>query len=171
MGGSDVYAEEADNWRTTVTIAKSQAETLDLLDVCSATEIQSTIGQANGRAALVVHFELDSRTFRFGCQTLAYRDADLLRSFEGKHRSRSEQAEYPMGRIAGDFAKAPLTAAQAQPDALCRFIEIPGTEQDGALSATIAELDLSGLMSTLPSLPEVAERHTHRAIHVTTEVQ
>jgi hypothetical protein len=55
-----------------------------------------------------------------------------------------------MGRIALYFVKAILTAAEMNQDALFGFLELPQATTKSGVPVTTAELDISGLIKTLP---------------------
>ena len=107
-------------------------------------------GNIQGRLAWLIRFEWEGRSYRFTFTPLECEYPDKVSSFGGRRRSHSEQAEYQMGRIAVNFVKAILTAAEVHPYALFGFMELP---QGGeGMPSTVGELDISGVMSALPAL-------------------
>ena len=66
-----------------------------------------------------------------------------------------------MGRIAVNFVKAILTAAEAQPGALFGFLELPANAgRPGALRPVASELKFSNLVSSalvMPDIPQLVE--------------
>ncbi len=146
-------AEQFNYWDTTVHPAKSQAEIVELLETFGATDFQISQGQADGRFAWLVRFQWRERTYRFLFTPLSCERPSSERSFGGKRRTHQEQARWQMGRIAAHFVKAILTAAEANPDALFGFLELPGiASHPGGLPATAAELDIGGLTRALPEI-------------------
>jgi hypothetical protein len=147
------YAEEANYWQTTIHPTKSKAEIEALLDEFGVTQQMAAKGQANGRVAWLIRFVWNGHSYRFTFVPLECKFPDKLSSFGGKRRSHFEQAEYQMGRIAINWVKAILTAAEAHPHSLFGFMELPETTGQGGLPRTAGELDISGVISALP-LPE-----------------
>lgn len=146
------YAEEANYWTTTVHPAKSQGEISEMLDDFGATAVFTMTGQVNGKYAWLIRFQWQGRQYRFTFIPLTCADPNKSFSFpDRKRRTADEQARYQMGRIAVNFVKAILTAAEATPAALFGFIELP-IKNDQGLLATTAELDIEGLTSALPAL-------------------
>jgi len=151
------YAEDANYFDTTVHPAKSQAEIVEMLEDFGTTNLMMAQGQAGGKTAWLVRFEWLGRSYRFTFAPLECRTPEKVSSFGGKKRLHAEQARYQMGRIAVHFVKAILTAAEAKPDALFGFVELPGAAMHpGGLPATAAEMDVEGLTAALPTL-EVSE--------------
>ena len=149
----DRYAEEANYWDTTVHPAKSQAEIVEMLEDFGTTNLMMAQGQTGGKHAWLVRFEWMGRSYRFTFVPLECRTPDKVSTFGGKKRPHAEQARYQMGRIAVHFVKAILTAAEAKPDALFGFVELPGAAvHPGGLPATAAEMDIEGLTAALPAL-------------------
>jgi hypothetical protein len=145
------YAEDLNYWDTTVQPGKSLGEIQDLLTDFGVINVIVTQGQSNGRLAWLIRFQWMDRTYRFLFTPLPCRWSSKVSSFGGKRRQHDEQARYQMGRIAVNFVKAILTAAQMNPGALFGFVEIPGTG-GGQFPAIAAELDISGLVAALPDI-------------------
>lgn len=146
-------AEEANYWQTTVHPAKSQAEIVVMLEEFGAGNLMIAQGKTRGKLAWLIRFEWRGAAYRFTFIPLECRASDKLSTFGGKKRAHTEQAKYQMGRIAAHFVKAVLTAAEAQPDALFGFIELPEAgRHPGGMPVTAAELDVSGLVGVLPEL-------------------
>ena len=147
------FAEDANYWSTTVHPAKSQAEIVERLEDFGATNMIVTQGQVQGRVAWLIRFEWREATYRFAFTPLECRDPEKVAKFGDRRRSHAQQARYQMGRIAGHFVKAILTAAEAHPHALFGFVELPevATHPSG-LPVTAAELDVAGLTAALPAI-------------------
>ncbi len=145
------YAEDANYWDTTVHPTKSLGEINELLEAFGVTAMQTTKGQAAGHVAWLIRFEWNGRSYHFVFAPLECRTPARISSFNGKRREHQEQALYQMGRIALYFVKAILTAAEANPDALFGFLEIPGAGS-GSIPPIAADLDVSGLTAMLPGL-------------------
>ena len=141
------WAERANYWQTSVHPAKSQAEIIARLEDFGTSNLAIIQGQANGRVAWAVRFGWQGRSYRFLFTPLECEYPDKLASFGSRRRTHAEQARYQMGRIAVHFTKAVLTAAEASPDALFGFLELPS---GGSMPMTAAELDVSGVVSLLP---------------------
>lgn len=152
------YAEQANYFDTTVHPARSQGEIMEMLENFGADQIMVVQGQAHGKYAWMIRFQWQERNYRFVFTPIACQEPDRERSFGGKRRTYAEQTKYQMGRIAVWFVKAILTAAEAQPDALFGFLELPeaGT-RSGGLPVTAAELDVAKLISMAPLLPEIPQ--------------
>jgi hypothetical protein len=144
------YAEDANYWTTTVQPAVSQGEATAMLEDFGAQAIMVMTGQAGGRYALIIRFQLDGRSYRFAFTPLECKNPGKEFSFSGKRRTALDQSRYQMGRIAVAFVKAILTAAEATPAALFGFLELPGARQGHGMPATAAELDVDGLTAALP---------------------
>jgi len=152
------YAEELNYFDTMVHPAKSQAEIIELLDDFGAKNYVIQQGRANGQYAWLLRFEWQGQAYRFVFTPRGCRYPDKQRSFGGKRRTHQEQAQWQMGRIAVYFAKAILTAAGLNPDALFGFLELPGVASPiHGLPATAAEVNVSGLTKMLPDLALDAE--------------
>lgn len=119
------YAEEFNYWDTIVTPAKSQGEIIEMLESFGADSIMLVQGQAGGKHAWMIRFQWEGRNYRFAFVPLPQKFPGHERSFGGKRRSHNEQARYQMGRIAVNFVKAILTAAETEPGALFGFLELP----------------------------------------------
>lgn len=145
------YAEDWNYFDTTVHPAKSQAEIIELLEDFGASNYLIQQGQVGGKFAWLVRFEWQGKSYRFAFTPLDCRSPNHERSFGGKRRTYTEQARYQMGRIAVHFIKAILTAAEANPDALFGFLELPEVATRGGVAVTAAELGAEGLTRALPS--------------------
>jgi len=148
-------AEQANYWDTTVHHAKSQGEIIELLDTFGAQGIQITLGRNKGRQAWLVRFAWREAIYRFVFIPLECQYPEKVSSFGGKRQAHSDHAMWQMGRIAVHFVKAILTAADAQPDALFGFMELP-QEAGGGQSMTTAEIGVQQLAQTVRLLPESA---------------
>lgn len=150
------FAEDANYWDTTVHPARSQGEISEMLEKFGADAVMIAQGKAGGRFAWLVRFQWQGRNYRFAFTPLVCRVDSKLSSFGGKQRMHIEQAAYQMGRIAVNFVKAILTAAEAQPQALFGFMELPGAAGDRVagtgLPPVAAEIDVSALISAAPLL-------------------
>lgn len=145
------YAEDMNYWNTTVSPASSQGEIIELLENFGAAATFVMTGQSQGRHAWMVRFQYLDRSYRFSFIPLACRQPDKFYTFAGKKRAASEQARYQMGRIAVNFVKAILTAAETNQDALFGFLELPGA-RGGVVPVTAAELDIEDLTGLLPEI-------------------
>lgn len=145
------FAEDWNYFDTTVHPAKSQAEIIEMLEDFGAANYLVQQGQVGGKFAWLVRFEWHGRSYRFAFTPLDCRYPNNERSFGGKRRKFSEQARYQMGRIAVHFTKAILTAAEANPDALFGFLELPEVATRGGVAVTAAELGAEGLTKALPA--------------------
>lgn len=145
------FAEDANYWNTTAHPAASQGEIAEMLENFGATAVFVMTGQANGRTAWAIRFQWQLRAYRFTFIPLECREPDKSYSFGGKRRMAVDQSRYQMGRIAVNFVKAILTAAEATPAALFGFLELPGAGS-GSLPATAAELDINHLTGLLPEI-------------------
>lgn len=152
------FAEQANYFDTTVHPARSQGEIMDMLEEFGADQVMVVQGQAQGKYAWMIRFQWQGRNYRFVFTPLSCQDPVRERSFGGKRRTYAEQAKFQMGRIAVYFVKAILTAAEAQPEALFGFLELPeaGTRY-GGLPVTTAELDISELARSVSLLPQLVE--------------
>jgi hypothetical protein len=151
------WAEEANYWDTAVAPAKSQGEIVELLQNFGAESTMLAQGQANGRYAWLVRFRWHDANYRFSFTPLECQWPNKLSNFGGKRREHNEQAKYQMGRIAIYFVKAILTAAEAQPEALFGFMELPSAATRSGMPPVAAELDVSTLIDAAPlfQLPEI----------------
>lgn len=147
------FAENANYWTTTVHPAKSQATIIETLEDFGAHNYQIMQGQAGGRFAWLVRFEWQGRSYRFAFTPLEPEFPEKLSTFGGKRRTHEAQTRRQMGRIATHFVKAVLTAAEADPNALFGFMELPDTATAGGVPRIAAELDASGIISALPAFP------------------
>ena len=146
-------AEEFNYWATTVHPAKSQGEILAMLEDFGAGNMLIAQGTANGHFAWLIRFEWKQAAYRFTFSPLECKYPGKETSFGGTRRRHQDQARYQMGRIAVHFVKAILTAAEAQPDALFGFIELPEAgRHPGGMPITAGELDVSGFASLLHEL-------------------
>lgn len=148
------FAEDMNYFDTTVAPAKSQAEIVAMLDAFGAASIMIAQGKAGEKFAWMIRFMWEDRSYRFVFTPLPCRSPLKDRSFGGKRRSFAEQAKWQMGRIAVNFVKAILTAAEAQPTALFGFMEIAGTGRPGGLPAVAGDLDPQALASRTALLPD-----------------
>ncbi len=144
------FAEDANYWDTTVSPSTSQGEITGLLEKFGADGIQTMQGSANGRYAWMIRFQWEGRVYRFTFTPLTCRFPDKTYTYAGKKRTSLDQSRYQMGRIASAFVKAIITAAEATPDALFGFLELPSP--NGGIPITAAQLDVSGLISQLPAM-------------------
>lgn len=145
------FAEDLNYFDTTVHPAKSLGEIQEMLEDFGADTLMVTQGQSQGKFAWLIRFQWNSRAYHFVFTPLPCRYPNKITSFDGKRRSNEEQSRYQMGRIAMNFVKAILTAAEANPDALFGFLELPGASRSG-VPATAADLDVSGLTAALPDI-------------------
>lgn len=145
------FAEDANYWTTTVMPGTSQGEISDLLEQFGATAVIIITGQVQGRIAWVIRFQWEGRSYRFLFTPLTCRKPEISYSFSGKRRTVLEQSKYQMGKVAVNFVKAVLTAAETTPAALFGFLELPAVTQSG-MPATAAELDVDGLTAALPEI-------------------
>jgi len=146
-------AEQANYWQTTVHPAKSQTEIIELLENFGTSNMIISQGRANDQPAWMIRFEWRAAVYRFTFVPLHCHDPLKESSFGGKRRKHSDQAYYQMGRIAVNFIKAVLTAAETNPDALFGFVELPGAAtHQGDLPMTAAELGIERLTATLPPI-------------------
>lgn len=150
------YAEDHNYFETTVHPSKSQAEIIELLEDFGATNYITQQGKAGGKLAWLIRFEWEGQSYRFVFTPLDCRYPNQTKSFSGKRRTHDEQARYQMGRIATHFVKAILTAAEANPDALFGFLELPTVASRGGVPVTAAELGAEGLTKALP-MPDFIE--------------
>jgi hypothetical protein len=148
------YAEEANYFTTSIHPAVSQGEVSEMLDNFGATAIMVVSGQAGGVHAWMVRFTWMNRTYRFSFTPLECKYPDKVMSYGKVRRKNRDQSLYQMGRIAVNFVKAILTAAEATPAALFGFLELPG-RGNSAFPPTTAQLDVSGLIAALPDLDQV----------------
>ncbi|MEN6571388.1 MAG: hypothetical protein ABFD24_06070 [Anaerolineaceae bacterium] len=148
------YAEDANYWDTAVSPSISQGEIGDLLEKFGADGIQTIQGSAGGRYAWMIRFQWESRVYRFTFAPLTCRFPDKTFTRSGVKRTNQDQSRYQMGRIALNFVKAILTAAEATPAALFGFLELPGVHP-GQAPMTTAELDVAGLTGMLPDVQGV----------------
>ncbi len=152
------YAEDANYWQTTVHPAKSQAEIVEMLEDFGATNMMIAQGQAGGKLAWLVRFQWEGRAYRFTFVPLDCKDPNKDTNFGGKRRTHAEQARYQMGRVAVNFVKAMLTAAEMEAAALFGFLELPGVQRHGnGLPYTAAEVDVSELTGYLPGVGDLLE--------------
>jgi hypothetical protein len=145
-------AEEANYWDTTIQPGKSLAEIMEMLETFGAEGIMTVQGQAGGKFTWLIRFQWREHNYRFLFTPLICKYPLQTKSFAGKRRTHEEQARYQMGRIAVNFVKAILTAAEAQPGALFGFIELPAGDP-GAIPNVASEMDISVLPRMLPLLP------------------
>lgn len=146
------FAEEANYWDTTVKPESSLTEIVEMLEKFGADVVMMGRGNAGGRYTWLVRFQWQGRTYRFAFTPLICRADSKLANFGGKRRMHIEQARYQMGRIAMNFVKAILTAAEAQPHALFGFMELPEAASEAGIPPVAAELDVSVLISAAPLL-------------------
>lgn len=152
------YAEDMPYWATTVHPAKSQGEIVEMLEEFGASSLMIVQGQAGGKLAWLIRFQWEGQAYRFTFVPLECKDPAKVSSFGGKRQAHADQSRYQMGRIAVNFVKAILTAAEAQPAALFGFLELPGVQRHaGGLPFTAAEIDITGLSGYLPSIGEMLE--------------
>lgn len=149
-------AERANYWDTTVHPARSQGEIMELLDDFGAESIQVTQGMSkrDNRTAWLVRFMWRGATYRFVFVPLECEYPEKKTSFGGKRQEHAKHALWQMGRIASHFVKAILTAADAQPDALFGFMELPA-EVSGGKTLTTAEIGVQQLAQSVRLLPEM----------------
>ncbi len=146
------YAEQSPYWDTTVSPAKSQGEILELLTDFGAEATMIGQGESHGQFAWMVRFAWLGRSYRFVFTPLPLQNPGKLYTVSGRHATAEDRARQQMGRIALNFVKAILTAAQMNPDALFGFLELPNARPGSAVPATAAELDVSVLISASADL-------------------
>lgn len=144
-----IYAEDLNYFDTTVHPAKSLGEIQELLEDFGATATIITQGTAGGVYAWLIRFQWNDHAYRFIFKPAPCKWPNKLMSYAGKRRTDEEQAKFQMGRIAMNFIKAILTAAQTQPAALFGFMELPGA-RSGAMPPVASELDVEELAGRLP---------------------
>jgi hypothetical protein len=145
------FAEEANYWQTTVHPAVSQGEITEMLEQFGADAVMVMQGQAQGRYAWMIRFQWRGRSYRFTFMPLTCRNPMKSYTIGGKKRIAEDQARYQMGRIAVNFVKAILTAAETNPDAIFGFLELPAVAGRN-VPPTTAELDVKGLTGALPDM-------------------
>jgi len=152
------FAEKANYFDTLVHPAKSQAEIVEMLEDFGADSIMMMQGQAGGKHAWLIRFHWEDKSYRFAFVPLVCENPDGERSFGGKRRTYLEQSRYQMGRIAVNFVKGILTAAEAQPGALFGFLELPAKAGE-AIPPVASELDVTILTqkSLMPEFPQFVE--------------
>jgi hypothetical protein len=146
------YAEDLNYFDTTVHPAKSLGEIQELLEDFGADAIMTTMGQANGTFAWLIRFQWRDHAYRFTFVPAPCRWPNKIMSYSGKRRSNDDQSRWQMGRIAMNFVKAILTAAQTQPAALFGFLELPGARQGSRIPPVASELDVEQLTGLLPGI-------------------
>lgn len=146
------YAEQSPYWDTTVSPAKSQGEILELLTDFGAEATMIGQGESHGQFAWMVRFAWLGRSYRFVFTPLPLQYPGKLYTISGRRVTGEDRARQQMGRIALNFVKAILTAAQMNPDALFGFLELPNARPGSAVPATAAELDVSTLISASSGL-------------------
>ena|SRR3989304_3180508 len=153
-------AEQANYFDTTVAQGNSQGEIIGMLEEFGAESIMVAQGNAKGRFAWMIRFQWLGHTYRFVFTPLECEEPEKITSYGGKRRTHAEQARYQMGRIAVHFVKAVLTAAEAQPNALFGFMELPGMATSGGFAPVAGELDVNELIDASPllQLPMLVER-------------
>jgi len=144
-------AEDMNYFDTSVPPGKSLGEIQTLLEEFGADNYQVSQGQSGGKYAWLIRFTWMGKPYRFAFMPIECRQPQLVRSFAGKRRTNDEQARWQMGRIAFNFVKAILTAANMHPHALFGFMEISVGVKPGQLPRTAAELDIDDLVRTLPN--------------------
>ena len=145
------FAEQANYWQTTVHPAKSQANIQVMLENFGAMDMMMVQGQSQGRFTWLIRFQWEGQAYRFTFTPLLCEFPDKESSFGGRRRPHATQAKYQMGRIAEAFVKAIVTAAEAQPDALFGFLELPEAgRHSGGLPVTAAEIPVERLVGELP---------------------
>lgn len=137
------FAEDANYFTTTVHHAISQGEITELLEHFGAEEINILSGTSGGRYAIAVRFQWEEKTYRFAFTPLVCRDPEKVMSYGGKRRTSLEQSKYQMGRIAVNFVKAVLTAAEAEPKALFGFMELPGVKSNNGMPVLAGDVNMS----------------------------
>lgn len=147
-----IYAEDRPYWDTIVSPANSQGEITDLLERFGATTVFMMSGVAGGRAAWMIRFQWQERSYRFTFVPLTCREPNKINTYGKVRRTHADQARYQMGRIAVNFVKAILTAAEATPAALFGFLELPGARPGSGIPPTAAELNVNGLVAALPDI-------------------
>lgn len=147
------YAEESPYWDTTVSPAKSQGEVIEMLNDFGADAIMVGQGMSSGNYAWLVRFGWLGRSYRFVFQPLPLQYPNRVYTVSKKRLTAADRARQQMGRIALNFVKSILTAAQMNPAALFGFLELPAAYQQQGFPATTAELDVDHLVSTLSILP------------------
>jgi hypothetical protein len=156
------FAENANYWDTAVKPESSQNEINEMLEKFGADAVMMARGKAGGRFAWLVRFQWQGRNYRFAFTPLECRAGYKSGRFGGKRHTHDDQARYQMGRIAVNFVKAILTAAEAQPHALFGFMELPGAASGSFFPPVAAEVDVSALIGNAPllQLPEFIDGST-----------
>ena len=123
-----------------------------MLEDFQATSIMvtTTTDMELGRFGCLVRFKRWGHIYRFVFVPLESEYPDKVSSFGGKRRSHEEQTKYQMGRKAVHFVKAILTATEDQEASLVGFMETDIVTRPGALPITVGELDIAGMMKSLP---------------------
>ena len=145
------YAEDVNYFDTLVHPGKSLGEIQSLLEDFGADNYQVSQGQSGGKYAWLIRFSWKNKPYRFAFMPIECRQPVIVRTFAGKKRSNEEQSRWQMGRIAYNFVKAILTAAEMHPHALFGFMEISAGTKPGQLPRTAGELDVDNLVRALPS--------------------
>lgn len=148
------YAEDANYWTTKVSPFVSQGEILAMLKTFGAYRYMITQGQTDdGRDALLIRFGWLNASYRFVFVPLRCEYPDKTRRVGKEVRTHDEQALYQMGRVAMHGVKAILTIAEATPDVLAGFKELPGVgHHAGGLPYTLGELRVDELTAALPAI-------------------
>lgn len=107
----------------------------------------------------MVRFQYKERSYRFTFVPYPARTPDKQRKVGGKYKTNAEQAESQLGRIAVNFVKAILTAAEMNPAALFGFLELPGYGSKGGAPVIASEIPVDNLTALLPPViyPQLPE--------------
>lgn len=144
------FAEDMSFFDTSVPPGKSLGEIQTLLEEFGADNYQVSQGQSGGKYAWLIRFTWMGKPYRFAFTPIDCRQPQLVRSYAGKKRINEEQSRWQMGRIAFNFCKAILNAAEMHPHALFGFMEISAGTQPGCLPRTAGEMDVDDLVKALP---------------------
>lgn len=156
------YAEDANYWDTYIEPSQSRGEIWELLEGLGADSVMIVSGKAGGKYAWLVRFQWQDKNYHFVFSPLECRFPFSTSSFKTssaknskrKKRQHDLQARYQMGRIAVNFVKAILTAAEAQPGSLFGFLELPSeVAHPGDLPPVASEIELPKI-TTAGLLPE-----------------
>ncbi|PKN85927.1 MAG: hypothetical protein CVU46_09590 [Chloroflexi bacterium HGW-Chloroflexi-8] len=144
------FAENSPYWDTPAATGKTQGEIMGLLENFGAESIMFAQGSSEGKTAWMVRFHWLGKSYRFLFSPLPIQFPEKTYTVSGKKVSARERSLKQMGRIALYFVKAILTAAEMNQDALFGFLELPQATTKSGVPVTTAELDISGLIKTLP---------------------
>lgn len=145
-----MFAEDMNYFDTTVPLSRSIGEVGELLDNFGASASIVSQGRSDGKLAIAVRFQYASRTYRFTFIPYPCRNPEKTRKIGGRYRTNAEQAGLQVGRIAVNFVKAILTAAEMNPAALFGFLELPGYGSRAGAPVIASEIPVEDLTGLLP---------------------